>query len=63
MKWQSVAASDDLLFFVTLVSKRKRHTAHCRDTWYEFLLKQFNQNNFDYGAWLERRVRFSSKQL
>jgi hypothetical protein len=26
-----------------------------RDTWYEFLLKQFNPRNFDYGAWLERR--------
>jgi hypothetical protein len=26
-----------------------------RDTWYEFLLKQFNLSNFDYGAWLEKR--------
>jgi len=26
-----------------------------RDTWYEFLLKQFNPHNFDYGAWLEKR--------
>ena len=26
-----------------------------RDTWYEFLLKQFNPRNFDYGAWLEKR--------
>jgi len=26
-----------------------------RDTWYEFLLKQFNPSNFDYGAWLEER--------
>ena len=25
------------------------------DTWYEFLLKQFNPNNFDYGAWMEER--------
>ena len=25
------------------------------DTWYEFLLKQFNSTNFDYGAWLEQR--------
>src|SRR6266550_3741512 len=24
-------------------------------TWYEFLLKQFNRSNFDYGAWFERR--------
>jgi hypothetical protein len=26
-----------------------------RDTWYEFLLKQFNPSNFDYGAWMEDR--------
>jgi hypothetical protein len=25
------------------------------DTWYEFLLKQFNPTNFDYGAWMEER--------
>ena len=25
------------------------------DTWYEYLLKQFNPNNFDYGAWMEER--------
>ena len=25
------------------------------DTWYEFLLKQFNPSNFDYGAWIEER--------
>src|SRR5260370_39945029 len=26
-----------------------------RDTWYEFMLKQFNPGNFDYGTWLEKR--------
>lgn len=25
------------------------------DTWYEFLLKQFNPTDFDYGAWMEQR--------
>jgi hypothetical protein len=25
------------------------------NTWYEFLLKQFNPNNFDYGTWMEER--------
>ena len=25
------------------------------DTWYEYLRKQFNPNNFDYGAWMEER--------
>ena len=28
-----------------------------RDTWYEFLVKQFNPSNFDYGAWIEKRRR------
>ena len=26
-----------------------------RDTWYEFLLKQFNRSDFDYGTWFEKR--------
>ncbi len=26
-----------------------------RETWYEFMLKQFNPGNFDYGTWLEKR--------
>jgi len=33
------------------------------DTWYEFLLKQFNPRNFDYGAWLENDVRLFWKRL
>ena len=28
---------------------------HRSDTWYEFLLKQFNPANFDYGEWMEER--------
>jgi hypothetical protein len=27
------------------------------DTWYEFLLKQFNPNGIDYGQWFERKRR------
>jgi hypothetical protein len=26
-----------------------------RETWYDFLLRQFNPNNFDYGEWIEER--------
>ncbi|MCL5287354.1 MAG: hypothetical protein M1453_05085 [Acidobacteria bacterium] len=26
-----------------------------RETWYEFLLRQFNASDFDYGAWIEER--------
>lgn len=28
-----------------------------QDTWYEFMLKQFNPENVDYGGWLERERR------
>ena len=31
------------------------HAYEARVTWYEFLLKQFNPANFDYGAWMEQR--------
>jgi hypothetical protein len=26
-----------------------------RETWFEFMLKQFNRGNFDYETWLEKR--------
>lgn len=28
-----------------------------QDTWYEFMLKQFNPDNVDYGRWLEQERR------
>src|SRR5205085_6601565 len=28
-----------------------------QDTWYEFILKQFNPENVDYGDWLEQQRR------
>jgi hypothetical protein len=32
------------------------HPAYQRpDSWYKFLLKDFNPTNFDYGAWMEER--------
>jgi len=36
-------------------AQRARTVYPRRDTWYEFLLKQFNPDNLDYGAWLEQR--------
>jgi hypothetical protein len=33
------------------------HMQQQPDTWYDFLLKQFNPTNFDYGTWLEERRR------
>lgn len=29
-----------------------------RDTWYDFLLKQFNPDQLDYGTWIERRRHY-----
>ena len=28
-----------------------------QDTWYEFILKQFNPDNVDYGSWVEQQRR------
>jgi hypothetical protein len=36
-------------------AQRARTLYQRRETWYEFLLKQFNPDNLDYGAWLEQR--------
>jgi len=33
------------------------HTQQPPDTWYEFLLKQFNPSDIDYGKWMEERRR------
>ena len=33
------------------------HTQQPPDTWYEFLLKQFNPGDVDYGEWMEERRR------
>jgi len=32
-------------------------TQQLPDTWYEFLLKQFNPSDIDYGRWMEERRR------
>ena len=45
-----------LLFAAPHVSRQIVRQPYSRgDTWYEFLLKQFNPRDFDYGAWLEKR--------
>jgi len=33
------------------------HTQQPPDTWYDFLLKQFNPTDVDYGKWVEERRR------
>jgi len=41
--------------------KPPTHTAHApyqrQGTWYEFMLKQFNPDNLDYGSWIEQQRR------
>lgn len=37
----------------TASPNRSRPLYQSKGTWYEFLLKQFNPNDFDYGQWLE----------
>ena len=46
-----------VLFFAAprVSGQSPRQPRNSADTWYEFLLKQFNPHNFDYGAWLEKR--------
>jgi hypothetical protein len=47
------------------VSKSHAETVHGgtrvpyqrQDTWYEFMLKQFNRDNFNYGEWVEQQRR------
>ena len=34
-----------------------------QDTWYEFMLKQFNPDDVDYGRWLEQRRQAISSKL
>ena len=36
-------------------AQEQGHAQPQPDTWYDFLLKQFNPTNFDYGKWLEER--------
>lgn len=46
-----------VLFFAAprVSGQSLRQPRNGADTWYEFLLKQFNPHNFDYGAWFEKR--------
>lgn len=45
-----------LLFAVPAATPQGPRQPHQpRETWYEFLVRQFNPSNFDYGAWIEER--------
>ena len=40
-----------------MAAQAQRRTQQPPDTWYEFLLKQFNPSDVDYGKWMEERRR------
>ncbi len=42
----------------TQAAPQSAHTTYQRQgTWYEFMLKQFNPDNLDYGSWIEQQRR------
>jgi hypothetical protein len=42
---------------VDVAALRAQSPYQRQDTWYEFMLKQFNPDNVDYGRWVERERR------
>ena len=42
---------------IDVAAERVQSPYQRQDTWYEFILKQFNPDNVDYGNWLEHRRR------
>ena len=43
------------LLVTTARGQGPQHPYQPRETWYEFLLRQFNPSDFDYGEWIEER--------
>ena len=42
---------------IDVAAERVQSPYQRQDTWYGFILKQFNPDNVDYGNWLEQRRR------
>jgi hypothetical protein len=42
---------------VDVAALRAKSPYQHQDTWYEFMLKQFNPDNVDYGRWIEQERR------
>jgi hypothetical protein len=59
MRRSTIAALFVTLFLSCVPSLRaqQRQNPHGRQTWYEFVVRQFNKANFDYGEWIEQRRR------
>ncbi len=43
------------LLVTTARGQGPQHPYQPRETWFEFLLRQFNPSDFDYGKWIEER--------
>jgi hypothetical protein len=48
-----------VLWTASIEAQEKRPVSPPRhpSTWYEFMLRQFNKTDFNYGAWIEERRR------
>ena len=52
------SARSSLPEFEASTPRQTAQSPHQRqDTWYEFMLRQFNPNDIDYGSWIEQRRR------
>jgi hypothetical protein len=57
MRRSTIAALFVTLFLSCVPSLRaqQRQNPRAHQTWYEFVVQQFNKANVDYGAWIEQR--------
>jgi hypothetical protein len=57
MRRSTIAALFVILFLccVSPLPAQQRPNLRGRQTWYEFVVQQFNKANFDYGDWIEQR--------
>jgi len=57
MRRSTIAALFATLFLccVPPLPAQQRPNPRGRQTWYEFVVQQFNKANFDYGDWIEQR--------
>jgi len=44
-----------LLMGISTHAQTPRQSRRTHDTWYEFMVRQFNGSDVDYGAWIEKR--------
>jgi hypothetical protein len=58
MRWNTIAALFVNLFLCCAPALRaQQQNPPSHQTWYEFVVRQFNKANFDYGEWIEQRRR------